>query len=86
MRAGKKISTEPYLMQGSQCRSEMGMRGQARKPHLVQGNDEVREEDEGTSKEALPDAREPMRSEKRMRAGISTVGGQAAKQQPLCSS
>ena len=34
----------------------------------------------------VPDAREPMRSEKRMRAGMSTVGGQAAVQQPLCSS
>ena len=34
----------------------------------------------------MPDAREPMRSEKRMRAGMSTVGGQAAPQQPLFSS
>ena len=35
---------------------------------------------------AMPDAREPMRSEKRIRAGMSTVGGQAAPQQPLFSS
>lgn len=34
----------------------------------------------------MPDAKDPMRSEKRIRAGMSTVGGQEAAQQPLCSS